>query len=180
MNIRKATFKIVKDKPIAQQDQLQVFSLAPTSEDGKSGEVVMKIKRLLETREREVVIQNDEKRKGQKVKVTDYRAIVEVLDGKLASIKEKEKVKVPGVGIVEVPKTVDSTDEEIILDLQRQSNYEFLKEKLDQGVIQLDTPYAFEYTVKLSGSKYSYYIKAIYSVQEGDEMDEINNVTIKR
>jgi len=180
VNIRKATFKIVKDKPIAQQDQLQVFSLAPTSEDGKSGEVVMKIKRLLETREREVVIQNDEKRKGQKVKVTDYRAIVEVLDGKLASIKEKEKVKVPGVGIVEVPKTVDSTDEEIILDLQRQSNYEFLKEKLDQGVIQLDTPYAFEYTVKLSGSKYSYYIKAIYSVQEGDEMDEINNVTIKR
>ena len=180
MNIRKATFKIVKDKPIAQQDQLQVFSLAPTSEDGKSGEVVMKIKRLLEPREKEVVIQNDEKRKGQKVKVTDYRAIVEVLDGKLASIKEKEKVKVPGVGIVEVPKTVDSTDEEIILDLQRQSNYEFLKEKLDQGVIQLDTPYAFEYTVKLSGSKYSYYIKAIYSVQEGDEMDEINNVTIKR
>ena len=180
MNVRKATFKIVKGKPIAQQDQLQVFSLAPTSEDGKSGEVVMKIKRLLETREREVVIQNDEKRKGQKVKVTDYRAIVEVLDGKLASIKEKEKVKVPGVGIVEVPKTVDSTDEEIILDLQRQSNYEFLKEKLDQGVIQLDTPYAFEYTVKLSGSKYSYYIKAIYSVQEGDEMDEINNVTIKR
>jgi len=180
VNIRKATFKIVKDKPIAQQDQLQVFSLAPTSEDGKSGEVVMKIKRLLEPREKEVVIQNDEKRKGQKVKVTDYRAIVEVLDGKLASIKEKEKVKVPGVGIVEVPKTVDSTDEEIILDLQRQSNYEFLKEKLDQGVIQLDTPYAFEYTVKLSGSKYSYYIKAIYSVQEGDEMDEINNVTIKR
>jgi len=180
VNIRKATFKIVKDKPIAQQDQLQVFSLAPTSEDGKSGEVVMKIKRLLEPREREVVIQNDEKRKGQKVKVTDYRAIVEVLDGKLASIKEKEKVKVPGVGIVEVPKTVDATDEEIILDLQRQSNYEFLKEKLDQGVIQLDTPYAFEYTVKLSGSKYSYYIKAIYSVQEGDEMDEINNVTIKR
>ena len=180
MNVRKATFKIVKDKPIAQQDQLQVFSLAPTSEDGKSGEVVMKIKRLLEPREKEVVIQNDEKRKGQKVKVTDYRAIVEVLDGKLASIKEKEKVKVPGVGIVEVPKTVDSTDEEIILDLQRQSNYEFLKEKLDQGVIQLDTPYAFEYTVKLSGSKYSYYIKAIYSVYEGDEMDEINNVTIKR
>jgi hypothetical protein len=180
VNIRKATFKIVKDKPIAQQDQLQVFSLAPTSEDGKSGEVVMKIKRLLEPREREVVIQNDEKRKGQKVKVTDYRAIVEVLDGKLASIKEKEKVKVPGVGIVEVPKTVDSTDEEIILDLQRQSNYEFLKEKLDQGVIQLDIPYAFEYTVKLSGSKYSYYIKTIYSVQEGDEMDEINNVTIKR
>ncbi len=69
MNVRKATFKIVKDKPIAQQDQLQVFSLAPTSEDGKSGEVVMKIKRLLEPREREVVIQNDEKRKGQKVKV---------------------------------------------------------------------------------------------------------------
>ncbi len=64
--------------------------------------------------------------------------------------------------------------------MQRQSNYEFLKEKLDQGVIQLDTPYAFEYTVKLSGSKYSYYIKTIYSVQEGDEMDEINNVTIKR
>ena len=170
MNIRKATFKIVKDKPIAQQDQLQVFSLAPTSEDGKSGEVVMKIKRLLEPREREVVIQNDEKRKGQKVKVTDYRAIVEVLDGKLASIKEKEKVKVPGVGIVEVPKTVDSTDEEIILDLQRQSNYEFLKEKLDQGIIQLDIPYAFEYAIKLSGSKYSYYIKAIYSV----EMDDTN------
>jgi len=180
VNIRKATFKIVKDKPIAQQDQLNIFSLAPTSEDGKSGEVVMKIKRLLEPREREVVIQNDEKRKGQKVKVTDYRAIVEVLDGKLASIKEKEKVKVPGVGIVEVPKTVDATDEEIILDLQRQPNYEFLKEKLDQGVIQLDTSYAFEYTVKLSGSKYSYYIKAIYSVQEGDEMDEINNVTVKR
>jgi len=180
MNIRKATFKIVKDKPIAQQDQLQVFSLAPTSEDGKSGEVVMKIKRLLEPREREVVIQNDEKRKGQKVKVTDYRAIVEVLDGKLASIKEKEKVKVPGVGVVEVPKIVDAVDGEIILDLQRQSNYEFLKEKLEQGIIQLDTPYAFEYTVKLSGSKYSYYIKAIYNVEEGDEMDEINNVTVKR
>ncbi len=56
--------------------------------------------------------------------------------------------------------------------MQRQSNYEFLKEKIEQGVIQLDTPYAFEYAVKLSGSKYSYYIKAIYNVEEGDEMDD--------
>ncbi|MFP3203557.1 MAG: hypothetical protein RXR43_15490 [Sulfolobus sp.] len=180
MNVRKASFKILKDKPVAQQEQLQVFSLAPTSEDGKSGEVIMKIKRLLDPREREVVIQNDEKRKGQKVKIMDYRAIVEVLDGKLASVKEKEKVKVPGVGVVEVPKIIDAIDGEIILDLQRQSNYDFLKEKIEQGVIQLDTPYAFDYTVKLSGSKYSYYIKAIYNVEEGDEMDETNNVTTKR
>lgn len=166
MNVRKATFKILKDKPIAQQEQLQVFSLAPTSEDGKFGQVVMKIKRLLEPREREVTIQNDEKRKGQKVKIVDYKAIVEVLDGKLASFKEKEKVKVPGIGVVEVPKVIEPTDEEIMLDLQRQSNYEFLAEKLEQGIIQLDTPYAFEYAVKLSGSKYSYYIKAIYNVEE--------------
>ncbi len=180
MKVKKASFKVLKDKPVAQQEQLQIFSLAPTSEDGKSGEVIMKIKRLLEPREREVTIQNDEKRKGQKAKITDYRAIVEVLDGKLASIKEKEKVKVPGVGVVEVPKIVDAVDGEIILDLQRQSNYEFLKEKIEQGIIQLDTPYAFEYAVKLSGSKYSYYIKAIYNVEEGDEMDDVNNVTVKR
>jgi len=166
MNVRKANFKIIKDKPVAQQGQLQIYGLAPTSEDGKSGEVVMKIKRLLEPREREITIQNDEKRKGQKVKVMDYRAIVEVLDGKLVSIKEKEKVKVPGVGIVEVPKIIDPIEEEIILDLQRPTNYEFLKEKLDQGIIQLNTIYAFEYSVRLTGSKYNYYIKEIYNVKE--------------
>ncbi len=46
-----------------------------------------------------------------------------MLEGKLASVKEKEKVKVPGIGVVEVPKVLDAIDEEIILDLQRQSNY---------------------------------------------------------
>ncbi len=70
MKVKKASFKVLKDKPVAQQEQLQIFSLAPTSEDGKSGEVIMKIKRLLEPREREVTIQNDEKRKGQKAKIT--------------------------------------------------------------------------------------------------------------
>ena len=175
MKIRKAEFKVLKDKPIAEQEQLQIFSLAPTSEDGKSGEVIMKIKRLLDPKEKEVTIQNDEKRKGQKVKVTDYKAIVEVLEGKLASVKEKEKVKVPGVGVVEVPKILDAIDEEIILDLQRQSNYEFLKEKLDNGIIELDKPYAFEYAVKLSNSRYSYYIRAIYAVEvEGEEEGENN------
>ncbi|BBL46101.1 hypothetical protein [Metallosphaera sedula] len=171
LTVRKANFKVVKDKPIATQEVLQIFGLAPTSDDGKSGEVIMRIKRLLEPREREVTIQNDEKRKGQKVKITDYRVIVEVLDGRLASIKEKEKVKVPGIGIVEVPRTIDSSkvEGEIILDLQRQSNHDFLKDKLEQGVIQLDTPYAFEYNVKLSGSKYNYYMKAIYSVEMDDK-----------
>ncbi len=72
MKVKKASFKVLKDKPLAQQEQLQIFSLAPTSEDGKSGEVIMKIKRLLDPKEKEVTIQNDEKRKGQKVKVTDY------------------------------------------------------------------------------------------------------------
>jgi len=176
MKVKKASFKVLKDKPLAQQEQLQIFSLAPTSEDGKSGEVIMKIKRLLDPKEKEVTIQNDEKRKGQKVKVTDYKAIVEVLEGKLASVKEKEKVKVPGIGVVEVPKVLDAINEEIILDLQRQSNYDFLKEKLDQGIIQLDTPYAFEYSVKLSNSKYSYYIRAIYSVEtEGEEESNGNS-----
>jgi hypothetical protein len=175
MKVKKASFKVLKDKPIAQQEQLQIFSLAPTSEDGKSGEVIMKIKRLLDPKEKEVTIQNDEKRKGQKVKVTDYKAIVEVLEGKLASVKEKEKVKVPGIGVVEVPKVLDAINEEIILDLQRQSNYDFLKEKLDQGIIQLDTPYAFEYAVKLSNSRYSYYIRAIYSVETEGESEEESN-----
>jgi len=175
MKVRKASFKVLKDKPLAQQEQLQIFSLAPTSEDGKSGEVIMKIKRLLDPKEKEVTIQNDEKRKGQKVKVTDYKAIVEVLEGKLASVKEKEKVKVPGIGVVEVPKVLDAIDEEIILDLQRQSNYDFLKEKIDQGIIQLDTPYAFEYAVKLSNSRYSYYIRAIYSVEESEEESNGNS-----
>lgn len=171
--VRKAGFKVNKDKPLAKQESLLMFSLAPTSEDGKSGEVVMKIKRLLEPKEREVTIQNDEKRKGQKAKVTDYRAIVEVLAGKLASIKEKERVKIPGVGLVEVPKVIDASEVEgeIILDLQKLSNYEFIKEKLEQEVIRLDTPYDFEYTVKMSNSKYSYYIKAIYPV----EVEESNN-----
>lgn len=165
--IKKAGLKVNKEKPLAQQENLQIFSLAPTSDDGKSGDVVMKIKRILEPREREITIQNDEKRKGQKAKITDYRVIVEVIEGKLASIKEKEKVKIPGVGLVEVPKVVDASnvESEIILDLQKQSNYEFLKEKLEQGIIQVDVPYDFEYTVKLSNSKYSYYIRAIYPVE---------------
>lgn len=168
--VRKAGIKVNKDKPIAKQESLQLFSLAPTSEDGKSGEVIMKIKRLLEPREREIVIQNDEKRKGQKAKVTDYRAVVEVIEGKLASIKEKEKVKIPGVGLVEVPKVVDAStvSGEIILDLQKRGNYEFLKEKLEQGIIQTDVPYDFEYSVKLANSKYSFYIKAIYPVDYND------------
>ncbi len=56
MKVKKASFKVLKDKPLAQQEQLQIFSLAPTSEDGKSGEVIMKIKRLLDPKEKEVTI----------------------------------------------------------------------------------------------------------------------------